>query len=57
VVDKKYDTFEITATEASLFTAVKLSKEFKEASSQGFSILAGYIFGNKENENSHDFAQ
>jgi nitrogenase subunit NifH len=38
-----------------LFTAVKLSKEFKEASSQGFSILAGYIFGNKENENSHDF--
>jgi hypothetical protein len=35
-----------------LFTAVKLStKEFKEASSQGFSILAGYIFGgNKENE-------
>jgi hypothetical protein len=31
--------------EASLFTAVKLStKEFKEASSQGFSILAGYIF-------------
>jgi hypothetical protein len=44
VVDKKYDTFEIRSYEASLFTAVKLStKEFKEASSQGFSILAGYI--------------
>jgi hypothetical protein len=44
VVDKKYDTFEIHSYEASLFTAVKLSqKEFKEASSQGFSILAGYI--------------
>jgi hypothetical protein len=27
------------------------TKKFKEASSQGFSILAGYIFGgNKENE-------
>jgi Holliday junction resolvase RusA-like endonuclease len=37
-----------------LFTAVKLSTKFKEASSQGFSILAGYIFGgNKENEKSH----
>jgi hypothetical protein len=44
VVDKKYDTFEIRSYEASLFTAVKLStKKFKEASSQGFSILAGYI--------------
>jgi hypothetical protein len=51
VVDKKYDTFEIHSYEASLFTAVKLStKKFKEASSQGFSILAGYIGGNKENE-------
>ena len=52
VVDKKYDTFEIRSYEASLFTSVKLStKEFKQASSQGFSILAGYIFGgNEENE-------
>jgi hypothetical protein len=52
VVDKKYDTFEIRSYEASLFTSVKLStKEFKQASSQGFSILAGYIFGgNKKNE-------
>jgi hypothetical protein len=57
VVDKKYDTFEIHSYEASLFTAVKLS-EFKEASSQGFSILAGYIFGgNKENEKIDDFAR
>ncbi|WP_016988426.1 SOUL family heme-binding protein [Flavobacterium sp. ACAM 123] len=52
VVNKKYDTFEIRSYEASLFTSVKLStKEFKEASSKGFSILAGYIFGgNEKNE-------
>jgi hypothetical protein len=44
VVDKKYDTFEIPATRQ-VCLAVKLStKKFKEASSQGFSILAGYIF-------------
>jgi hypothetical protein len=43
VVDKN-TTHLKSAYEASLFTAVKLStKEFKEASSQGFSILAGYI--------------
>ncbi|PKH67868.1 soul heme-binding protein [Flavobacterium sp. ALD4] len=52
VVNKKYVTFEIRSYEASLFTSVKLStKEFKEASSKGFSILAGYIFGgNEKNE-------
>lgn len=52
VVNKKYDTFEIRSYEASLFTSVKLTtKEFKEASSKGFSILAGYIFGgNEKNE-------
>jgi hypothetical protein len=52
VVNKKYDTFEIRSYEASLFTSVKLStNEFKEASSKGFSILAGYIFGgNEKNE-------
>lgn len=51
-VDKAYDEFEIRSYEASLFTSVKLSmSEYKEASSQGFSILANYIFGgNKENE-------
>jgi hypothetical protein len=39
------NTTHLKLHEASLFTAVKLStKEFKEASSQGFSILAGYIF-------------
>lgn len=49
VVNKKYDQFEIRSYEASLFTSVKLtSKEYKNASSQGFSILAGYIFGGNE---------
>ncbi len=48
-VDKKYDTFEIRSYEASLFTSVKLStNEYKKASSKGFSILAGYIFGGNE---------
>lgn len=51
-VIKKYDTFEIRTYEASLFTSVQLSgKTYKEASNEGFSILAGYIFGgNKKNE-------
>jgi hypothetical protein len=51
-VIKKYDTFEIRNYEATLFTSVKLStKEYKKASSRGFSILAGYIFGkNEKNE-------
>ena len=49
VVNKKYDTFEIRSYEASLFTSVKLPmKEYKNASSKGFSILAGYIFGGNE---------
>ena len=49
VVDKKYETFEIRSYKASLFTSVKLStKEYKEASNKGFSILAGYIFGGNE---------
>jgi hypothetical protein len=46
-VNKKYDQFEIRSYKATLFTSVKLStKKYKEASSKGFSILAGYIFGN-----------
>ena len=51
-VIKKYKTFETRAYEATLFTSVKLSEsDFKKASSQGFSILAGYIFGgNNRNE-------
>ena len=48
-IHKKYETFEIRNYQASLFTSVKLSsKEYKKASSQGFSILAGYIFGGNE---------
>lgn len=52
VVTKKYDSFEIRNYEASLFTSIKLdTKEFKKASSKGFSILAGYIFGgNQKNQ-------
>jgi hypothetical protein len=51
-VTKKYEGFELRRYEASLFTSVKLStKEYKEGSKKGFSILAGYIFGgNKKNE-------
>lgn len=52
IVNKKYDLFEIRNYEASLFTSVKLStNEYKKASGKGFSILAGYIFGdNEQNE-------
>ncbi|TBN03980.1 heme-binding protein [Hyunsoonleella flava] len=51
-VVKDYDTFEIRNYEASLFTSVKLNEgNYKETSSKGFSVLAGYIFGdNKKNE-------
>lgn len=51
-VEKKYDKFEIRNYEASLFTSVKIStNEFKNASKEGFTILAGYIFGgNDKNE-------
>jgi hypothetical protein len=52
-VKKKYDGFEVRSYDASLFTSVKLStNEYKNASSTGFRILAGYIFGgNDRNEN------
>jgi len=51
-VSKKYDAFEIRRYEASLFTSVKLnSNNYKDASGKGFSVLAGYIFGgNEKNE-------
>jgi hypothetical protein len=51
-VVKTFDKFEIRNYEASLFTSVKLStNEYKKASNEGFSILAGYIFGgNNTNE-------
>lgn len=48
-VTKQYDGFEIRTYESTLFTSVKLStKNYKESSSQGFSILAGYIFGDND---------
>lgn len=52
VVKKKYDSFEIRTYEATLFTSVKLTtNKYSKASSQGFSKLAGYIFGgNDRNE-------
>ena len=49
VVIKKYDQFEIRSYEATLFTSVKLStKGYENSSSKGFSVLAGYIFGNND---------
>ena len=49
VVKIKYDQFEIRRYEATLFTSVKLpTKGYKKSSSKGFSILAGYIFGDNE---------
>ncbi|MEC5167026.1 hypothetical protein RCH18_002775 [Flavobacterium sp. PL11] len=51
-VNKKYKDFELRSYEATLFTAVNMSgNKYKESSSKGFSVLAGYIFGgNKKNE-------
>lgn len=49
VIKKKYKQFQIRSYESTLFTSVKLStKGYKNSSSEGFSILAGYIFGNNE---------
>jgi hypothetical protein len=46
VIIKSYPDFEIRKYEASLFTSVKLdTDDYKQASSNGFSILGGYIFG------------
>ena len=43
---KVYDQFEIRKYESALFSGVKLTgKTYKETSSNGFRILAGYIFG------------
>lgn len=48
-VSKTYKDFEIRNYEASLFTSVKLSTgKYEEASSKGFGILAGYIFGDND---------
>ncbi len=44
-----YDDIEIRHYEASLFTSVQLStNNFRKTSSQGFSVLAGYIFGGND---------
>ncbi len=49
VINKKYDTFEIRSYEETLFTSVKFSTVgYKNYSSKGFSILAGYIFGDND---------
>lgn len=49
VINKKHNTFEIRSYEETLFTSVKLSTTgYKNSSSKGFSILAGYIFGGNE---------
>ena len=48
-VIKKYKSFEIRTYDAALFTSVKLnSNNYKNESSKGFSILAGYIFGGND---------
>ena len=50
--EQRYEDFEIRSYDATLFTSVKISSSnYKEASSKGFSVLAGYIFGdNARNE-------
>jgi hypothetical protein len=49
VIKKKYKQFEIRSYSSTIFTTVKLSKTgYKDSSSEGFTILAGYIFGNNE---------
>jgi hypothetical protein len=48
---KAYEGFEIRTYKASLFTTVKLNTDkYKQASSKGFSILGGYIFGKNINQ-------
>lgn len=46
---KVYDDFEVRKYQPALFSGVKLpSKSYKESSSMGFRVLAGYIFGNNK---------
>ncbi len=46
---KKYENFEIRKYEPALFSSVMLGKKgYSESSSEGFRILAGYIFGDNE---------
>ncbi len=46
---EQHDSFEIRRYEARLFSTVKISSgDYKSASGQGFSALAGYIFGGND---------
>lgn len=48
---KKYDDFEVRSYDAALFTSVEMdSGSYKDVSTKGFRILAGYIFGNNDKE-------
>tara|TARA_B100000886_G_scaffold298179_1_gene226197 strand:+ start:239 stop:787 length:549 start_codon:yes stop_codon:yes gene_type:complete len=48
-IQKQFQNFEIRRYGKALFSSVKLSTDnFKDASSEGFSVLAGYIFGNND---------
>ena len=48
---KTYKDFEIRTYQASLFTSVKIHTDnYKQASSKGFSILGGYVFGKNEDK-------
>lgn len=51
-VIKSFDQFEIRKYDSALYSSVRLSKKgYKASSSEGFGILAGYIFGgNASNE-------
>ena len=48
-IEKEYENFQIRSYKSTLFTSVKLNNnDYNNASSEGFSILAGYIFGGNE---------
>jgi hypothetical protein len=48
-VVKVYNQFEVRKYEPAIFSSVKLnSSTYKETSSSGFRVLAGYIFGDNE---------
>ena len=50
-VVKKYNDFEIRMYEPALFTSVQITNDgYSNASSKGFSILGGYIFGANDNK-------
>lgn len=48
-VNKKYEKFEVRTYESRLFSSVKLpGNDYKKSSGQGFTVLAGYIFGGND---------